>query len=71
MFWPLTYLAVTASLIGVLGVLGPGFATQVLGLSERDFVVVVLPLGVGLVMGIFVLNLYGKRSRAGGASRSG
>jgi MFS family permease len=59
-FWPLTYLAVTASLIGVLGVLGPGFATQVLGLSERDFVVVVLPLGVGLVMGIFVLNLYGK-----------
>ena len=33
-FWPLTYLALTASLIGVLGVLGPGFATQVLGLSE-------------------------------------
>ena len=59
-FWPLTYLAVTSSLVGVLGVLGPGFATEVLGLSERDFVVVVLPLGVGLVMGIFVLNLYGK-----------
>ncbi|HUR16971.1 MAG TPA: MFS transporter [Candidatus Limnocylindrales bacterium] len=59
-FWPLTYLAVTASLIGVLGVLGPGFATQVLGLSEKDFVVVVLPLGVGLVMGIFALNIYGK-----------
>lgn len=58
-FWPLTYLAITASLIGVLGVLGPGFATEVLGLSERDFVVVVLPLGVGLVMGILVLNLYG------------
>ncbi len=59
-FWPLTYLALTASLIGVLGVLGPGFATQVLGLSERDFVVVVLPLGVGLVMGILVLNVYGR-----------
>lgn len=59
-FWPLTYLAVTASLIGVLGVLGPGFATQVLGLSERDFVVVVLPLGVGLLMGILVLNVYGR-----------
>lgn len=59
-FWPLTYLAVTASLIGVLGVLGPGFATQVLGLSERDFVVVVMPLGLGLVMGILVLNLYGR-----------
>ncbi len=59
-FWPLTYLAVTASLIGVLGVLGPGFATHVLGLSERDFVVVVLPLGVGLVMGILLLNVYGR-----------
>jgi MFS family permease len=59
-FWPLTYLAITASLIGVLGVLGPGFATEVLGLSENDFVVVVLPLGVGLILGIFVLNLYGR-----------
>jgi len=44
----------------VLGVLGPGFATQVLGLTERDFVVVVLPLGLGLVMGILVLNVYGR-----------
>src|SRR5206468_8823522 len=59
-FWPLTYLALTASLIGVLGVLGPGFATQVLGLSEKDFVVVVLPLGVGLLFGILVLNVYGR-----------
>jgi MFS family permease len=59
-FWPLTYLALTASLIGVLGVLGPGFATQVLGLAETDFVVVVLPLGVGLIFGILVLNVYGK-----------
>jgi MFS family permease len=59
-FWPLTYLALTASLIGVLGVLGPGFATQVLGLQETDFVVVVLPLGVGLIFGILVLNTYGK-----------
>jgi predicted MFS family arabinose efflux permease len=59
-FWPLTYLAITASLIGVLGVLGPGFATEALGLSERDFVVVMLPLGVGLVLGILVLNVYGR-----------
>ena len=59
-FWPLTYLAITASLVGILGVLGPGFATQALGLTERDFVVVVLPLGAGLVMGILVLNVYGR-----------
>jgi MFS family permease len=59
-FWPLTYLAITASLIGVLGVLGPGFATEALGLTERDFVIVVLPLGAGLVMGILLLNAYGR-----------
>ena len=30
-FWSLTYLAITASLIGVLGVLGPGLRASVLG----------------------------------------
>jgi MFS family permease len=59
-FWSLTYLAITASLIGVLGVLGPGFATKALGLREQDFVVVVLPLGAGIVMGILLLNAYGR-----------
>jgi MFS family permease len=59
-FWPLAYLAITASLVGVLGVLGPGYATDTLGLSERDFVVVVLPLGMGLITGVLALNVYGK-----------
>jgi hypothetical protein len=59
-FWPLTYLAITASLVGVLGVLGPGYATDTLGLTERDFVVVVLPLGMGLVTGVLALNVYGR-----------
>ncbi len=59
-FWSLSYLAITASLIGVLGVLGPGFATRALGLREQDFVVVVLPLGAGIVMGILFLNAYGR-----------
>ncbi|CAN5624554.1 MFS transporter [soil metagenome] len=59
-FWSLTYLAVTSSLIGVVGVLGPDFAVSVLGLSEDDFVVVVLPLGVGLIAGIVVLNMFGR-----------
>jgi MFS family permease len=58
--WSLAYLAITASLIGVLGVLGPDFAVNVLGLSEQDFVVIVLPLGAGLVVGILTLNVYGK-----------
>ena len=58
--WSLTYLGIAASLVGVLGVLGPSFAEKTLGLSSEDFVVVVLPLGVGIVMGILLLNAYGK-----------
>jgi MFS family permease len=58
--WSLIYLGIAASLVGVLGVLGPSFAQQTLGLSSEDFVVVVLPLGVGIVMGILLLNAYGR-----------
>ncbi len=60
-FWSLTYLAITASLIGVLGSLGPAFAADVLGLEDSDLVVILLPLGAGLVSGIVVLNFIGHR----------
>jgi MFS family permease len=59
-FWALAYLTITSSLIGVLGVLGPAFASRVLGLESEDFWVLVLPLGIGLVGGIISLNLFGK-----------
>jgi MFS family permease len=58
--WSLVYLGIASSLIGVLGVLGPDFARETLGLQPKDFVVVVLPLGAGIVMGILLLNSYGK-----------
>jgi MFS family permease len=58
--WSLTYLAISASLIGILGVLGPGFARDVLGLTGEGLAVVLLPLGAGLVIGILVLNAYGR-----------
>jgi MFS family permease len=58
--WSLLYLAIAASLVGVLGVLGPRFAQDTLGLQSKDFAVVVLPLGFGIVMGILLLNSYGK-----------
>ena len=58
--WSLVYLGIAASLIGVLGVLGPDFARTTLGLEPKDFVVVVLPLGAGIVMGILLLNSYGR-----------
>ena len=52
--------------MGVLGVLGPDFAETTLGLQAEDFVVVVLPLGIGIVMGILLLNTYGKLFRGDG-----
>ena len=59
-FWSLSYLAISASLIGVLGVLGPGFARNSLGLTDEGLAVVLLPLGAGLVIGILLLNAYGR-----------
>jgi MFS family permease len=44
----------------VLGVLGPDFARDALGLAPKDLAVIVLPLGGGIVMGILLLNAYGK-----------
>jgi MFS family permease len=57
--WSIVYLGATASLIGVLGVLGPGFVRDTLQLEPNDFVVVVLPLGLGVVFGILALNNFG------------
>ena len=58
--WSLIYLGIAASLVGVIGVLGPSFARDTLGLQPKDLVVVVLPLGLGIVTGILVLNSYGR-----------
>ena len=57
--WSLVYLGIAASLVGVLGVLGPDFASDSLLLEPKDFAVVVLPLGFGIVMGILLLNSFG------------
>jgi MFS family permease len=59
-FWSLTYLAMVASLIGVLGVIAPAFTRDVLGLEEGDLIVILLPLGAGLVGGIVILNAIGR-----------
>jgi MFS family permease len=58
--WSLGYLGIVASLVGIIGVLGPSFAQQTLGLQPKDLVVVVLPLGLGIVMGVMLLNSYGR-----------
>jgi MFS-type transporter involved in bile tolerance (Atg22 family) len=58
--WSLAYLGISASLIGVVAVLGPSFARDTLGLATKDLIVVVLPLGIGIVFGVLLLNNYGK-----------
>jgi MFS family permease len=58
--WSLIYLGIAASLVGVLGVIGPQFATDTLHLATTDFVVVVLPMGAGVVLGVLSLNSYGR-----------
>ncbi|HEY7523350.1 MAG TPA: MFS transporter [Candidatus Limnocylindrales bacterium] len=58
--WSLVYLGIAASLTGILGVLGPDLARETLGLAFEDSVVVILPLGFGIVTGILFLNSYGR-----------
>ncbi len=60
---PLIHLAAAASLVGVIGVLGPNLAAS-LGLDPKNLIVVVLPLGLGVVAGVFGLRRFG-----GGLSR--
>ena len=64
---PLLTLAAAASLVGVIGVLGPNLASS-LGLDPKDLIVIVLPLGLGVVAGVFGLRRFGggvPRRRAG------
>lgn len=58
--WSLGYLGIAASLVGVVGVMGPAFVKATLGLAPKDLGVVVLPLGLGIVTGILLLNSYGR-----------
>jgi MFS family permease len=60
MAWSLTYLGIASSLIGVMGALGPGFATQILRLRAEDFFFIMGPAGLGAVTGVLFLNSYGK-----------
>ena len=60
---PLLHLASSAALVGVIGVLGPSLAVS-LGLDPKDLIVIVMPLGIGVVAGVGGLRWLG-----GGLSR--
>jgi MFS family permease len=57
--WSLSYMGITGALIGILAVLGPDFARTSLGLGDKGLVVIVLPLGLGIVTGVLGINAYG------------
>lgn len=59
--WSLVYIALTYMLVAVAGALAPGFVREVLGLNERNVVVLVAPAGVGVVAGLGALNVVGGR----------
>jgi MFS family permease len=60
---PLLHQAASISVLTVIGVLGPGLAASV-GLQPNQLIVVVLPLGIGVIVGVL-----GLRRFAGGVSR--
>ena len=57
---PLILLAAATSLVGVIGVLGANLALSI-GLDPNNLIVVVLPLGLGVVAGVFGLTRLGDR----------
>lgn len=59
--WSLVYVALTYTLIAVAGALAPGYVREVLLLPERSFVLLVAPAGVGVVVGLGLLNAISKR----------
>jgi MFS family permease len=59
--WAMVYIALTYTLIAIAGALAPGFVREVLKLGERNVVVLVAPAGIGVVLGLAVLNVIGNR----------
>ena len=59
--WSLVYIALTYMLVAVAGALAPGFVREVLGLGEKNVIVLVGPAGLGVVVGLVVLNVIGGR----------
>jgi MFS family permease len=55
---PIVLLATATSVASVLGVLGPSLAV-IVGLDPEDLAVVVIPLGIGVVVGVFGLRRFG------------
>jgi MFS family permease len=69
--WAMVYIALTYTLVAVAGALAPGFVREVLKLGERNVVVIVAPAGLGVVLGLGVLNAIGGRMTRANAIGTG
>jgi MFS family permease len=69
--WAMVYIALTYTLVAVAGALAPGFVREVLKLGERNVVVLVAPAGLGVVLGLGVLNAIGGRMTRANAIGTG
>ena len=67
---PILHLAAATSIAGVLGVLGPAFAVSI-GLPATQLIVVVLPLGLGVVAGVLGLRRFARLSSRRRAAEGG
>jgi MFS family permease len=67
---PILHQAAGASVAGVLGVLGPGLAATI-GLQPNQLAVIVVPLGIGVVIGVVGLRRFGDRLPRRRAAESG
>ena len=61
--WSLVYIALTYTLVAVAGALAPGFVREVLGVGERNTIILIGPAGIGVVAGLGALNLVSRRLR--------
>ena len=59
--WAMVYIALTYTLVAIAGALAPGFMREVLRVGERNVVVLVAPAGIGVVLGLGLLNVVSRR----------
>jgi len=60
---PLIHLSLLMTLVMVMAMLVPGFATRVLHVSTEDSVYIFTPAGLGMLIGTFLIGRYGDRFR--------
>ncbi len=56
---PMIHLTLVATLAMIMAMLAPGFATRVLHVSTEDAIYIFTPVGLGMLLGTFLIGRYG------------